>query len=308
MILYGTNPIAWSNDDDWSIGDHLSLDDCLSDCRRIGFDGIEKGHKMPDEGAALKAVLGSYGLRFAAGWFSTNLLVNDLETEKARLKAWIDFTRAAGGDHINACECSNTVHGNDHVAVNDRPVMTDAEWDRFSTGYEALSAFATGEGVKMGYHHHMGTIIESAADIDRFMAMAGPHTRLLLDTGHCTFGGADPAEVARRYMDRVSHIHAKNIRPAVMAEVRAQGLSFLEGVRRGAFTVPGDPEGCVDFEPVLKIAADAGYQGWLVIEAEQDSAVREPYHYQKMGFEALRRMARAAGLDRVAERGTAAPA
>ena len=308
MILYGTNPIAWSNDDDWSIGDHLSLDDCLSDCRRIGFDGIEKGHKRPDEGTALKAVLAGYGLRFAAGWFSTNLLVNDLDTEKARLKAWIDFTKAAGGDHINACECSNTVHGDDHVAVNDRPVMTDAEWDRFSQGYEALSAFAAAEGVKMGYHHHMGTIIESAADIDRFMAMAGPHTRLLLDTGHCTFGGADPAEVARRYMDRVTHIHAKNIRPAVMAEVRAQGLSFLEGVRRGAFTVPGDPEGCVDFEPVLKIAADAGYQGWLVIEAEQDSAVREPYHYQKMGFEALRRMARSTGLDRVEERGATAPA
>ena len=308
MILYGTNPIAWSNDDDWSIGDHLSLDDCLSDCRRIGFDGIEKGHKMPDEGTALKAVLAGYGLRFAAGWFSTNLLVNDLDTEKARLKAWIDFTKAAGGDHINACECSNTVHGDDHVAVNDRPVMTDAEWDRFSQGYEALSAFAAAEGVKMGYHHHMGTIIESAADIDRFMAMAGPHTRLLLDTGHCTFGGADPAEVARKYMDRVTHIHAKNIRPEIMREVRDRNLSFLEGVRRGAFTVPGDPEGCVAFEPVLQIAAEAGYQGWLVIEAEQDSAVRAPYHYQKMGFEALRRMARAAGLDRVEERGAPAPA
>lgn len=298
MILYGTNPIAWSNDDDWSIGDHLSLEDCLEDCRRIGFDGIEKGHKMPDEGPALKAKLAEYGLRFAAGWFSTNLLVNDLDTEKARLKAWIDFTKAAGGDHVNACECSNTVHGNDAVPVNDRPVMTEAEWARFSAGYEALSALAAGEGVKMGYHHHMGTIIESAADIDRFMAMAGPHTRLLLDTGHATFGGADPAELARKYIGRVSHIHAKNIRPAVMAEVREKRLSFLEGVRRGAFTVPGDPEGCVDFAPVLKIAAAAGYQGWLVIEAEQDSAVREPYRYQDIGLKALRALAREAGLDR----------
>jgi len=308
MILYGTNPIAWSNDDDWSIGDHLSLEDCLSDCRRIGFDGIEKGHKMPDDGAGLKAKLGAYGLRFAAGWFSTNLLVNDVDTEKARLKAWIDFTRAAGGDHINACECSNTVHGNDAVAVNDRPLLSEAEWDRFSAGYEELSRLAADEGVKMGYHHHMGTIIESAADIDRFMAMAGPHTRLLLDTGHAVFGGADPAELARRYIGRVTHIHAKNVRPDIMAEVRAQGLSFLEGVRRGAFTVPGDPEGCVAFEPVLRIAAEAGYQGWLVIEAEQDSAVREPYFYQNMGLQALRSMARAAGLDRVGQDGAAAPA
>ena len=176
--------------------------------------------------------------------------------------------------------------------MNDRPIMTDAEWERFSKGYEELSRYAAEQGVKMGYHHHMGTIIESAADIDRFMAMAGPHTRLLLDTGHCTFGGADPAEVARKYMDRVTHIHAKNIRPEIMREVREQNLSFLEGVRRGAFTVPGDPEGCVAFEPVLKIAAEHGYSGWLVIEAEQDSAVREPFHYQNMGLKALRAMAR----------------
>ena len=297
MILYGTNPIAWSNDDDWSIGDHLSLDDCLSDCREIGFDGIEKGHKMPEDGTELKQALGAYGLRFAAGWFSTNILTNDIETEKARLKAWIEFTKSADGDHINACECSNTVHGSDATPVNDRPIMTDAEWDRFSKGYEALSAYARELGAKMGYHHHMGTIIESAADIDRFMEMAGPETRLLLDTGHAWFGGADPAEVARKYMDRVSHVHCKNVRQDIAKEVRDQNLSFLEGVRRGAFTVPGDDEGAVDFAPFLKIAADHGYDGWLVIEAEQDSAVRDPKHYQDLGLRSLKRMAAVAGLD-----------
>jgi inosose dehydratase len=297
MIRYGTNPIAWSNDDDWSLGDHLSLEDCLSDCCKIGFDGIEKGHKMPDEGAALKAKLAEYGLRFVGAWHSTNLLVNDIGAEIKSLDTFIDFVKAAGGDHINACECSNTVHGNDAVPVNDRPIMTDAEWERFSKGYETLSAHAAKRGMPMGYHHHMGTIIESAADIDRFMAMAGPQTRLLLDTGHAYFGGADPAEVARKYMDRVTHIHAKNIRPAIMREVREKKLSFLEGVRRGAFTVPGDPEGCVDFAPILKIAAGHGYSGWLVIEAEQDSAVRNPYDYQSLGLRSLKSMTRAAGLD-----------
>jgi inosose dehydratase len=128
--------------------------------------------------------------------------------------------------------------------------------------------------------------------------MAGPHTRLLLDTGHCTFGGADPADIAERYMDRVTHIHAKNVRPAIARQVREENLSFLEGVRRGAFTVPGDEEGCVDFAPVLAIAAKHGYEGWLVIEAEQDSLVREPFRYQNMGFQALKRMARETGLDR----------
>ncbi len=296
MIKFGTNPIAWSNDDDWSIGDHLSLDDCLRDCQAIGFDGIEKGHKMPDDGSDLKARLGQFDLQFAAGWFSTNLLVNDIETEKANLKAWIDFTKAAGGDHINACECSNTVHGNDGVAVNDRPIMSEDDWQRFSAGYEELSRLAHDEGVKMGYHHHMGTIIESGEDIDRFMQMAGPYTRLLLDTGHAVFGGANPVVLADKYMDRVTHIHCKNVRPAIAQEVREQNLSFLEGVRRGAFTVPGDPEGGIDFEPVLKIAANRGYQGWIVIEAEQDSAVRDPFHYQSIGLKTLRQIADRTGL------------
>jgi inosose dehydratase len=298
MILYGTNPIAWSNDDDQTIGAHLSLEDCLSDCRKIGFDGIEKGHKMPNEGVALKAKLGEFGLRFVGGWHSTNLLVNDIATEIAALQNFIDMTRAAGGDHINACECSNTVHGSDTTPVNHRPIMSDDEWARFSEGYEALSKHAHEQGVKMGYHHHMGTIVESAADIDRFMAMAGPFTRLLLDTGHCTFGGADPHEVANRYMDRVTHIHAKNIRPDIMKQVRSENLSFLQGVRRGVFTVPGDTEGCVDFSPVLKVAAEHGYSGWLVIEAEQDSAVREPFYYQNMGLKSLKSISREVGLDK----------
>lgn len=296
MIRFGTNPIAWSNDDDWSIGDHLSLEDCLRDCQAIGFDGIEKGHKMPEGGAALRARLAEFDLRFAAGWFSTNLLVNDLQSEVRALRDWIAFTRAAGGDHINACECSNTVHGNDAVAVNDRPIMSDAEWDRFSQGYEELSRVAAEEGVAMGYHHHMGTIIESAADIERFMQMAGPHTRLLLDTGHAWFGGADPAALARSYMDRVSHIHCKNVRPAIAAQVRDDGLSFLEGVRRGAFTVPGDAEGCVDFAPVLAAAAEQGYSGWVVIEAEQDSAVRNPFDYQSLGLRTLKALSEKVGL------------
>ena len=298
MILYGTNPIAWSNDDDQTIGAHLSLEDCLSDCQKIGFDGIEKGHKMPNEGSALKAKLGEYGLKFVSGWHSTHILTNDIETEKANMQVFIDMLKAAGSDKIITCECSNTVHGNDAVPVNNRPVLTEAEWARFTAGIEELAKFAADQGITLVYHHHMGTIIESEAEIDRFMEMTGPHTKLLLDTGHCTFGGGNPESVARKHMARVGHIHCKNIRPEFMKDVRDNNLSFIEGVRRGTFTVPGDVEGCVDFEPVLKIAAEHGYSGWLVIEAEQDSAVRNPLHYQSMGYKALKSMAQAVGLDK----------
>lgn len=150
----------------------------------------------------------------------------------------------------------------------------------------------------MVYHHHMGTIVESEWEIDRLMAETGPHTHLLLDTGHCTFAGGDPVRLAKRHMARVRHIHAKNVRPDILRQVRELGLSFLEGVRRGVFTVPGDAEGMVDFYSVLEIAAQHTYSGWLVIEAEQDPSVRNPLEYQTMGLRALRAFARRAGLDR----------
>jgi len=154
------------------------------------------------------------------------------------------------------------------------------------------------KGLTLVYHHHMGTVVENSAEIDAFMAATGPATKLLLDTGHARLAGVDPAALAMKYMERVAHLHAKNMRPDVRERVQSDGLTFLQAVRIGVFTVPGDPEGGVEFEPVLKIAADHGYDGWLVIEAEQDPAVRNPQKYQTMGLKSLREMARAAGLDK----------
>lgn len=296
MISFGTNPIAWSNDDDRSIGAHISLEQCLDDCAKIGFDGIEKGHKLPTSTAGLRAVLAPRGLRFVSGWHSTNLLVNDLEAEKAAMQPFLDVLKGMGCDVIIVCETSNAIHGADHVPVNDRPVLAEERWQAFGQGIEALAAYSAAQGIRLAYHHHMGTIVETEAEIDRLMAETGPHTHLLLDTGHCTFAGGDPLAIAQRHMGRVAHIHAKNIRPTVMRDVRENRLSFLEGVRRGVFTVPGDPEGCVDFMPVLKVATNHHYQGWLVIEAEQDPMVRDPLKYQMMGLACLKHFAAQAGL------------
>lgn len=298
MILYGTNPIAWSNDDDRSLGAHISLDQCLDETAKIGFDGIEKGHKFPQEPAALKAVLEPRGLRYVSGWHSLNLLVNSVEDEKRAMQPALDLLKAMGSKVIIVCETSNAIHGDDGKAVNDRPKLPDSEWKSFGAGVEALAEFAAEQGISLVYHHHMGTIIESEAEIDRLMANTGPHAKLLLDTGHCLFGGGNPERAASNHMARVGHIHAKNVRPDVAAQVRNEGLSFLEGVRRGVFTVPGDKEGGVSFPPVLKVAADHGYEGWLVIEAEQDPDVRNPFEYQSMGLSSLKAMAQAAGLDK----------
>lgn len=197
------------------------------------------------------------------------------------------------------CETSNAIHGRDDLPLAETPVLPRDGWDRFGADVEALAEHVAGEGLTLVYHHHMGTVVESPEEIDRFMAATGPATKLLLDTGHCLFGGGDPVALAEAHMGRVAHIHAKNVRPAVAEEVRREQLSFLEAVRRGVFTVPGDAEGGVDFAPVLAVAARHGYAGWLVIEAEQDPAVRIPRDYQALGLRALRGFAAEAGLDRV---------
>jgi inosose dehydratase len=298
MILYGANPIAWTNDDDRSLGAHISLQQCLDEAAAIGFDGIEKGHKLPLTPEGLRAELDPRGLKYVSGWHSTNLLAHDLETEKAAIQPYLDLLKAMGCKVVIVCETSNAIHGNDALAVNDRPRLTEAQWKPFAAGIEALAAYTAAQGITMVYHHHMGTVIEAEWEIDRLMAETGPHLHLLLDTGHCYFGGGDPVRLAKRHMGRVAHIHAKNIRPDVMRAVREQGLSFLEGVRRGVFTVPGDAEGVVDFFSVLEVAASHGYSGWLVIEAEQDPSVRIPLDYQTMGLRALRGFARRAGLDK----------
>lgn len=300
MILYGTNPIAWSNDDDRTLGAHISLEQCLDETAKIGFDGIEKGHKLPETPEGLRSVLEPRSLRFVSGWHSLNLLTNSIEEEKAAMQPFLDVLKAMGSKVIITCETSNAIHGADNTPLANRPVLAADQWQAFGAGLEALAEFAAAQGITLVYHHHMGTIVETEEEIDLLMQHTGPHAKLLLDTGHCYFGGGIPERVAKKHMGRVGHIHAKNVRPRIAEQVRNEKLSFLEGVRRGVFTVPGDSEGGVDFVPVLKIAADHSYSGWLVIEAEQDPDIRNPFEYQSLGLESLKGFAAAAGLDKSA--------
>ncbi|QQA41295.1 myo-inosose-2 dehydratase [Pelagovum pacificum] len=297
MIRFGTNPIAWANDDDTSIGADIPAERILHEAGElIGFDGIENGHRWPADPEELKELLGGHGLVFVSGWYSTELLTRSVQEEFAAVAPHLARLKANDSRVCIVCECSNTVHGSPDVAANDRPRLTDKEMTAFGEKMEAFAALLADEGITLAYHHHVGTVVESPEDIDAFMAATGPATHLLFDSGHCAFGGGDPEEVLRRHVRRVAHVHAKNIRPDVTARVRAEGLSFLDGVLAGAFTVPGDQDGAINFEPLLAILAGAGYDGWIVIEAEQDPAMRNPLLYQTLGLHTLRRIAGKVGL------------
>ena len=297
MIQFGTNPIAWANDDDQTIGADIPTARILDEAgRQIGFDGIENGHRWPDDPEALRALLAANGLKFISGWYSTELLVRSVEDEIKAVQHHLAKLKHNGCKVCIVCETSNAIHGDAKKPVNDRPRLTAAEMVAFGAKLEAFAAYLAGQGVTLVYHHHMGTVVESPEEIDALMAATGPHVHLLFDAGHCAFGGGDPQAVLQRHVGRVRHFHAKNIRPDVVARVRKEGLSFLQGVVAGAFTVPGDQEGAVDFGPLLKILAGAGYDGWIVIEAEQDPKARNPLLYQTLGLATLKRLAGEAGL------------
>ena len=296
MIQFGTKPIAWANDDDQTIGATISTDRILEEAGRlIGFDGIENGHRWPNDPAELKARLGAYGLKFISGWYSTNLLVHSVADEIEAVQDHLAKLKHNDCKVCIVCETSNAIHGSDKP-VNDRPTLTSDEMTAFGAKLEEFAQYLADQGVTLVYHHHMGTIVESPEEIDAFMAATGPATHLLFDAGHCAFGGGDPVAVLTKHVGRVRHFHAKNIRPAITEKVRAEGLSFLQGVVQGAFTVPGDQEGGVDFKPLLQILADNNYDGWIVIEAEQDPEVRNPLLYQTLGLHTLKRIATETGL------------
>lgn len=295
-IRFGTNPIAWTNDDDRSLGAHISLEQCLTEAKQAGFDGIEKGHKMPNDPVGLAQTLYPHGLAFVSAWHSTNLLTHTLEEEKAALQAHLNFLKPMGCTVVIVCETSNAIHGADGTPLSQRPVLPVREWTDFARRLSELGRLSADQGVDLVYHHHMGTIVQTGAEIDQLMTEADDTVKLLLDAGHATFGGADPVALAKAYGPRIRHIHCKNIRADVMAKSQGEDWSFLKSVREGVFTVPGDPEGCVHFRAVLQAAADADYRGWLVVEAEQDPLKAHPLTYQTLGAKTLRELAFEVGL------------
>ena len=284
-VKLGINPIGWSNDDLRELGGATPLETCLAETKLAGYDGIELGHKFPREAAALRPILDAHGLALVSGWYSTALLTRDAEAEIAAMQPHLALLKAMGCGVLIAAECSNTVHGNRAVPLADRPVLGAGDWAEFGRRMTLVGDVVAAAGLELVYHHHMGTVVQSAAEIDALMAASGASVRLLLDTGHATFGGADPVALARRYRGRIGHVHCKDIRRDVMARVWAERMSFLDGVVAGVFTVPGD--GMVDFPAVL--AELPGYDRWLVVEAEQDPAVANPLRYARMGRDYLSR-------------------
>ncbi|MEV0979461.1 myo-inosose-2 dehydratase [Streptomyces sp. NPDC049915] len=280
-VKLGVCCTLWWNDDFPTIDAGISFGEAVSEMALAGFQGCSIGHKYPADAAELKAALDLRGLRISEPWTSTYFTIGNMRQKTmAAFKETLAHVRALGGTELVVAEFGASSHLLPVDVFANRPVFTDAQWDALTSGLNELGEIAGSAGMKLSYHHHMGTGVMTRADVDRLMESTDPDlVHLLLDTGHMAFAGDDPLELARAHAARIGHVHLKSIRPEVVKRVREEGLSFQDGIELGVFTVPGD--GAIDFRPILEALADAHYQGWLVVEAEQDPNKAVPLEYAK---------------------------
>jgi len=287
-VRLGVAPIAWSNDDLPELGGDTPLETCLRESRAAGFSGTETGNKFPMDPARLGPILQAHGLRLVSGWFSGQLLEGSVEAEKARMEQQLTTFKALGAPVMVYAETTGSVQTRRQTPVSQRPHLPAADFKDYGARLTALAEYMAERGVPMTYHHHMGTIVETDAEIDLLMANTGRAVGLLIDTGHVTYAGGDVLALARRHAGRINHVHCKDVRAPVLAQAHAGDWSFLDAVLAGVFTAPGD--GCVDFAAFAALLADIGYSGWTVVEVEQDPVKAPPFTYAKMGHDHLTRL------------------
>ncbi|BDD08103.1 inosose dehydratase [Fulvitalea axinellae] len=279
-IQLGIAPIGWTNDDVPSLGGEIPFEQCVSEMALAGFTGCEVGNKYPKDPAVLKKALDLRGLRVANQWFSYTLSTDPFERVREEFEKQLDFLTAMGTKVVGGGECGNGVQCLEVPVLDRKVVFTEDQWKKVTYGLNELGKIARDRGIKLAFHHHMGTGIQSMEEVDRMLDSTDPENVFLnYDCGHFTFAGEDPVMALKKYIGRTAHVHLKDVRPAVLESVKADKKSFLDAVVAGVFTVPGDPDGCIDFPALFDILDQNDYSGWILVEAEQDPAIANPLEY-----------------------------
>ncbi|MES2570215.1 MAG: myo-inosose-2 dehydratase [Verrucomicrobiota bacterium] len=289
-VWMGITPTSWWNDDFLDIDIGIPFGQCVSEMALAGYQGCSVGHKFPTDVDTLKRELGMRNLRVSEPWTSTFFTSKSMyDSTVADFRQSLEFIKSMGGRDMVVAELGHSVHQRPVALLPNRPIFSDEQWDAASNGLNHLGKIAKEEGLRLCYHHHMGSGVQTREQVDRLMAATDPDlVYLLLDTGHITFSGDCALSLAEAYATRIKHVHLKNIRRPIMEYAIEHDLSFKEAIEAGIFTVPGDPEGCIDFGPIFQVLADHDYEGWMMVEAEQNPANATPLVYAKMARTYLR--------------------
>lgn len=289
MVRIGINPLTWTNDDLPELGEENSLEKCLAEAKQAGYEGVELGRKFPRDAAKLGPLLKNFHLNLVSGWYSARLLERSLEEEVKAMQSHATLLKTLGAKAMVFAEVSRCVHGERSIPLSKRPRLAEEEWQPFCERLDAIAAELERQGLRMAYHHHMGTVIQSEDEVDRMMGST-KRVGLLLDTGHLTVAGGEPLRALKRHAARITHVHCKDVRKDKLERARREDMSFLDSVLGDVFAVPGD--GSIDFEPILRDLAANRYDGWLVVEADQDPAKAHPLTHARIGHDCLRLLAR----------------
>ena len=284
-VKLGIAPIAWSNDDMPELGGDTPLEQCLSEANEAGFSGIEFGGKFPKKSEDLIPLLDKYNLKLCSGWYGANLRKNSVKEEINAIQEQLKLFQDCKAPCIVFAEVSDSIAGDPDRTLSTRTQMDNQEWTNFCKKISEIGKYLEDQGMPLAYHHHMGTVIESQKDTERLLENTSDQVKLILDTGHMLFAGGDSMDVAEKFKERIIHIHCKDMRKKILDKSLKEDLSFRQAFLEGAFTVPGD--GCIDYEPLLKFLKINQYNGWLVVEAEQDPAKSNPLEFAKIGYNYL---------------------
>ena len=277
-VKLGIAPIGWTNDDMPDLGSENTFQQCVSEMALAGFEGCEVGNKYPKDPAELHRYLDIRNMQICNAWFSSFLTTQPYEQVEKDFIEHITFLKAMGAKVVGISEQGHSIQGTDKAIFEEKYVMNDEEWDLLCTGVNKLGKVAKDMGITLTFHHHMGTVVQTPEEIDRLMENTDPELFFLLfDSGHLAYCGYDYLAVLKKYIGRVRHVHLKDVRPDVIQKVKDEHLSFLQGVRLGTFTVPGD--GAIDFTPIFDVLEQSGYEGYVLVEAEQDPAIANPFEY-----------------------------
>lgn len=291
----GIAPIAWWNDDLPELSCDVSVDECFRQARQAGYSGMETGQRFPMAPNVLGPILERHGICVCGGWHSGLLLDGSIEEEKDRIAEQMALFKAVGAPCIVYGETAGTIQGERSRPLSTKRRLSEDEIRKYGHKMTDFAEWCAGEEMPLSYHHHMAAPIETEEELDFLMNHSGEALPLLYDAGHMAFAGGDVLRVIDKYHSRITHVHAKDIRRPVVDGLDRDSESFLDAVVKGAFTVPGD--GSLDFGEIAKRLASYGYEGWFVVEAEQDPAASPPFEMACKGHRELMRVLGTAGYE-----------
>jgi len=294
-IKLGIAPIAWSNDDMPELGGDTTLEQCLSEASKAGFTGIESGGKFPKNSKELIPKLEKENLQLCSGWYGATLLKNTPKEEFELMREQMDLFKDCKSPCMVFAEVTNSVQGDPKTPLSKKPKLSEDEWKSLISRINEISKMMIDENMPLAYHHHMGTVIETEDETRRLIESTSDSVKLLIDTGHMLFAGGNSIKLTEDFMERIIHVHCKDIRKNILEKSLKNDSSFRQAFLDGVFTVPGD--GCIDYKPFLTVLKNRNYEGWLVVEAEQDPAKANPFEYAKIGYNYLSKTAKECGFN-----------